>query len=812
MTITLKGEEIIKESRCILREAKDNNRLILFIGSGVSLDSGMPSWKDAVLEISSKLPFLNDNENDYLKIPQYYFNEYGKKEYTQLIRKIFKYGNTLKTTELHKKIINLHAQTIITTNYDHLIEQACEENGEIRYVISKDTDLPYKNSPYELIKMHGDFENDNFVLKEDDYLRYSSNFNMIESYIKSLFGTKVVMFIGYSLNDPDVKQILTWTKDILKDDFQRAYLVLPMEEPNELKKNYFKNLGVNIIYISEIFEKRENDTHTQQLIDFFNYVFEDKGSKTKDLDFLYNELKPFQHYNYVYKKYVLSILNKVGINCNHNGIYFSDNDNNKNENLEDILKYHINDGNGFELYCSDFFSLPKMNIIKKVLVKSDLIDVKSKEKNEYYNCNYIVDLIKKFDYKALYEIKEDNSRLLNDNMPELYMQTAYISSVLNDMYFAYNCYKNASRIYCRDNNFTWYFLAQLNRKVVANVLLKSYKHELSKRDFDSLMQEYKELNIEQILETIPDLDNYHNKYLRELVDRKIVYDLVFDIIDDGVKAEFEANSRFAIYFSFPSYIKISNKVRDYFDYENNNYFIFNKSTKDKTMYFLYINNFINYIKMPDEFDNMNIAPNSLSTFEIMIILHYLNASDLNIIIKTNKNQHIPFDDEATFYLKNIADSILTAGRFVTGIETEERFWVYIQLLSFVKNEYELIEKVFNRIYQYNSFYDIIPYVDYLESYLANFYKKEYCNENNIWKLATKMLDDLFDDIIATEEAIECFVNLFKTLMCLCKTANHPYADENRIKKLINLFGAKYISIILEYIDNDVRETIIDFMS
>ena len=360
MTITLKREEIIKESRCILREAKDNNRLILFIGSGVSLDSGMPSWKDAVLEISSKLPFLKDNENDYLKIPQYYFNEYGKKEYTQLIRKIFKHGTTLKTTELHKKIINLHVQTIITTNYDHLIEQACEENGEIRYVISKDTDLPYKNSPYELIKMHGDFENDNFVLKEDDYLRYSSNFNMIESYIKSLFGTKVVMFIGYSLNDPDVKQILTWTKDILKDDFQRAYLVLPMEEPNELKKNYFKNLGVNIIYISEIFEKRENDTHTQQLIDFFNYVFEDKGSKTKDLDFLYNELKPFQHYNYVYKKYVLSILNKVGINCNHNGIFFSDNDNNKNENLEDILKYHINDGNGFELYCSDFFSLPKM--------------------------------------------------------------------------------------------------------------------------------------------------------------------------------------------------------------------------------------------------------------------------------------------------------------------------------------------------------------------------------------------------------------------------------------------------------------------
>ena len=39
----------------------------------------------------------------------------------------------------------------------------------------------------EIIKMHGDFEHDNFVLKEDDYLSYSENFKLIETYIKSLY-------------------------------------------------------------------------------------------------------------------------------------------------------------------------------------------------------------------------------------------------------------------------------------------------------------------------------------------------------------------------------------------------------------------------------------------------------------------------------------------------------------------------------------------------------------------------------------------------------------------------------------------------
>ena len=93
------------------------------------------------------------------------------------------------------------ADTIITTNYDHLIEQSAEDNGVFLQVISQDIDLPYRKAGKELIKMHGDFEHDNFVLKEDDYLHYHKNFKLIENYVKSLIGTKTILFIGYSLND-----------------------------------------------------------------------------------------------------------------------------------------------------------------------------------------------------------------------------------------------------------------------------------------------------------------------------------------------------------------------------------------------------------------------------------------------------------------------------------------------------------------------------------------------------------------------------------------------------------------------------------
>lgn len=168
-----------EESRRLIRTAMADHNLVIFVGAGVSLDSGMPSWSKAVSQIADKLN-ISPNEIDSLKIPQYYFNARGKNDYTQLVHQIFKYGIYLQTMPVHKKIIDFNADVMITTNYDHLLEQAAEESGEVLHIVSKDSDLPYKRGK-ELIKMHGDFEHDNFVLKEDDYLNYGQNFRLIKN-------------------------------------------------------------------------------------------------------------------------------------------------------------------------------------------------------------------------------------------------------------------------------------------------------------------------------------------------------------------------------------------------------------------------------------------------------------------------------------------------------------------------------------------------------------------------------------------------------------------------------------------------------
>lgn len=280
-----------------------NGNLVLFIGAGASIASGMPSWNYAVGQIAKRLG-IAANPQDILKIPQYYYNQRGKKEYTSLMRELFRYKEALKPGDIHDLILKFNVDTIITTNYDNLIELAAEKNNSFIYPISNDKELPYKHGK-ELIKMHGDFEHDNFVLREDDYLNYDRNFKLIRNYITSLIGTKTVLFIGYGFNDPDIKQIFSWLKDALHDDFQRAYMI-SVDDYDENVADYFKNFGINVLYSRKITGIESSEDKSSLLTETLEWILAD--DEIDLLDSLYYELRPFGYLNKPFINYITPIV------------------------------------------------------------------------------------------------------------------------------------------------------------------------------------------------------------------------------------------------------------------------------------------------------------------------------------------------------------------------------------------------------------------------------------------------------------------------------------------------------------------------
>ena len=105
--------------------------------------------------------------------------------------------------------------------------------------------------------MHGDIDDiENIVLKEDDYLNYSQNHIIIETFIKSLLIDKTFLFVGYSLNDNNLKLIMSYIDFFVKEkrveNRQPHYLVVDKIKDSVHDISYWKNKGVELVDLSQI--------------------------------------------------------------------------------------------------------------------------------------------------------------------------------------------------------------------------------------------------------------------------------------------------------------------------------------------------------------------------------------------------------------------------------------------------------------------------------------------------------------------------------------------------------------------------------
>lgn len=226
-----------------IKKSIKENSLILFVGAGISANSNLPTWGELIQSFREELDLPDDNSDDYQKVAQYYYDTVGKNRYTKKIEEVFSSEGISKPNELHTLIEKIAPEHIITTNYDSLLEDQFE-SGLLKYnVVAEDKDIPYTSPRRYLIKMHGDLTKNNIVLKEEDYLDYSSNFPMISNLIQTLIMNHTLLFVGYSLKDSTFKAIFRLVQNAFKSDAKFAYLYIP-EKPSTFERDLYKKQGV----------------------------------------------------------------------------------------------------------------------------------------------------------------------------------------------------------------------------------------------------------------------------------------------------------------------------------------------------------------------------------------------------------------------------------------------------------------------------------------------------------------------------------------------------------------------------------------
>lgn len=277
-------------------KARENGKLVIFAGAGVSFDSNVPGWARLIDELKGD---LDNRENDYLEIGQLYFDSRGKKEYIDKIQEVLKHGKT-RFNPIHEKIIELKPLHIVTTNYDTHFEQVLDEKSYRYSIIKKDVDLPYSKGASLFIKMHGDFDEKNIVLKKDDYGEgYSTTFPLIEGFVKGVFASKLVVFIGFSFTDPNLIKILESVQNILKEDNQPPYLLMIPEQ--NMDEDQSRNYKLN----KEQVEKKGAkiiDYEETPFNDYFDQIIsEEDESRISELTLtgqkVYKFLKGIEHFD-----------------------------------------------------------------------------------------------------------------------------------------------------------------------------------------------------------------------------------------------------------------------------------------------------------------------------------------------------------------------------------------------------------------------------------------------------------------------------------------------------------------------------------
>jgi hypothetical protein len=231
---------------------------VLFVGAGVSMSVGLPSWKTLIDHMVSDLHLdesvMQDPDVTYQTIAECYRLEHGDiSALCDWMRQNWRVSrDRIEKSDLHKRIVTLDFPVIYTTNYDSNLEIAYDVYGKPYAKISHARDIASAPAGItQIIKYHGDFDDDDtLVLTETDYFNRLSFDSPLDVRFRSDALGATVLFIGYSMSDLNIRLLLhriwsTWKRSGNEGERPPSYVF--MHRPNPVQETVLSNWGVTVV-------------------------------------------------------------------------------------------------------------------------------------------------------------------------------------------------------------------------------------------------------------------------------------------------------------------------------------------------------------------------------------------------------------------------------------------------------------------------------------------------------------------------------------------------------------------------------------
>lgn len=272
-----------------IKSAIEKESFGIYVGAGLSMGASMPSWegllnelidiidkKNIVPDRIDEMRLLSKDPTKYLMLAEE-IRDLIANDLEKLIRDRFEDKGKVPT-ETHASLVKIKSKFIITTNYDTLIEKALVKEFTnyfpTVYTYKDSSSINYSlwNNDHFVLKAHGDAKTPKeIVLTEKDYRNIIYNQSGYQSILHAIFSTNSILFVGISLNDPELLLLLGYIHNIFHGGSPMHYALISKDRITETEKaRWRKDFNIECI----TYNPRDNHI---EVLEFLNKIISETG-------------------------------------------------------------------------------------------------------------------------------------------------------------------------------------------------------------------------------------------------------------------------------------------------------------------------------------------------------------------------------------------------------------------------------------------------------------------------------------------------------------------------------------------------------